>query len=1715
MKAVAILMIAILLGSFATVIPIDVKAETDEYQFLFKIPDEPTLTDVRDVAVDDEGNIYALVSNGVVKFDSNGNFLFEFGSYGDDDGEFDDPREVAYDPNNNRIIVADTYNDRIQVFDSNGNFLFEFGSYGDDDGEFDDPRGVAYDPNNNRIIVADTYNQRIQVFDSNGNFLFEFGSYGDDDGEFDDPTDVTYDPNNNRIIVADRNNNRIQVFDSNGNFIKEVNSFDDEYIYPDSYPERVAYDPNHDRIIVADVVEEIYMDSTTLFSRIVILDSNGNFIKEIDYSDNDVTEPIAYDPNHDRIIVADSWKDRIEVFDSNGNFLFEFGSYGDDDGEFDDPRGVAYDPNNNRIIVADTHNKRIQVFDSNGNFLFKFGSYGYDDGEFLWPEGVAYDPNNNRIIVADSNNDRIQVFDSNGNFLFKFGSEGSNDGEFDDPRGVAYDPNNNRIIVADSNNDRIQVFDSNGNFLFEFGSYGDDDGEFIYPNGVAYDPNNDRIIVADTNNKRIQVFDSNGNFLFKFGSFGSDDGEFIYPNGVAYDPNNDRIIVADSNNDRIQVFDSNGNFLFKFGSFGSDDGEFIYPNGVAYDPNNDRIIVADTNNHRIQVFGKIIEGEPINGEIISYTPNQLTTINVNDITTIAATIKNTGNTPFNFIVGYSIWDNNGKIVKSDYKYLGYDLAVNDEATVAFNVSFDKEGDYWLQFGIWKDVDFNNASNLLDREPSPSQMLIRVITDNNVMISIPEGAANTINECKDNPESNLCYDPAILIIKPGTTVTWINNDDTSHTVTSGVSPIIGGNGVDDIFDSGIITSGAIFSYIFDKEGEYPYYCALHPWMIGKIIVTNNIDDFPTVDAFDVNPKYLALDDNQSFEISYSVSDDNGLKRVELWIAKDKNGEPDHSTWDFAKDGNGNNIIKVLNGEKSYNGVFTHKPKEIGAYWYGIHVVDNYVDDVYKDGHCNDESNSKCGIESTDNKAIRVILAEQRVNVGIVFIDTDKDEVDWSDLSTIGIWREIANIVRDYYLKESRYTLLMDFQFYPKDNEFKDDGEIVSYYNFKWSTDYLSGIPLEPPFDDDVIQDLIKLVDPDIDFTKYDYEGRDKGIIVFKLLDKVLLPKGIFCGGSKDPISGGCSATTDKDGGADEFKADNTTFDTILLMGLKDEYEHGIPLMQANLAAHELGHWLGDLLGDRSIPVDYLPDLYNGNQLYGLMGLTSYIADKISLTLPAPMSLFSKDWLKWVEFKDYSKDKISELTIHSMDSISLGEEIPRIKISNGYMWFEYHNDNGKKLLNINTIISFIAKSKSSDYCQSILVICYDLGTIISLDLINNNIHYSSDQLMKHYSVAESLSNKIIYIGNEGLTIRIKKVTDDYLQLKLDDRKIFSADLDSPGELRVYDSQGRVTGLVNNTIVEEIPNSFYDPTNEAVVILNATDNYITKVVGNDTSTYNLIFSNVDEQGKKVEIKIDDIPTNPNEVHQYNINFNDKSYEQKIDNNGDGIFEEVINNKAPTAIIQSSNYTLINKPIIFNASNSYDDNEIIEYIWNFGDNTTATGKIVEHKYNQTGTYLVTLTVKDNNNAIDTTIKIIDVYTNFTLNVYEGWNMISIPLEPIDNIEFDGYLYTWNATDNNYILADKIEPYKGYWLLSFTNDTINIIGKPITSIDIELDKGWHMIGSVYDNATLSFDNNNGYNMAYTWDAINNNYILTDKIEAGKGYWILLFDRDRVRINNQ
>lgn len=75
-------------------------------------------------------------------------------------------------------------------------------------------------------------------------------------------------------------------------------------------------------------------------------------------------------------------------------------------------------------------------------------------------------------------------------------------------------------------------------------------------------------------------------------------------------------------------------------------------------------------------------------------------------------------------------------------------------------------------------------------------------------------------------SNFSFQPAVLVVKAGTKVTWTNHDSTPHTVTSSDQHFSSSGGLD---------TNDRYSVVFDKPGTYEYFCSLHPMMVGKVIV----------------------------------------------------------------------------------------------------------------------------------------------------------------------------------------------------------------------------------------------------------------------------------------------------------------------------------------------------------------------------------------------------------------------------------------------------------------------------------------------------------------------------------------------------------------------------------------------------------------------------------------------------------------------------------------------------------------------------------------------------------------------------------------------------------------------------------------------------------------------------------------------------------------
>jgi streptogramin lyase len=586
------------------------------------------------VAIGSDGFVYVADTYGsrIQKFDSNGNFIMKWGEYCSVDsdwdgipdqsceaGTFNEPWGIAIGLDGS-VYVSDASNHRIQKFDSTGNFIRMWGSYGSGDGQFNSPKGIAVGPDGS-VYVADTGNNCIQKFDSNGGFIAKW--WGFIEVGFKAPSGIAVGTDGS-VYVANTRRHRIEKFDSDGNFIKDWGGFcvtDSDWDgVPDKPCEGEFYYPQG---IAVDSDGYVYVADTEN-NRIQKFNSNGDFIEKWENSiagdwGFSWPEGIGIGPDGS-VFIADTWSNRIQKFDSNGNFIMKWGMTGGGDGEFSEPKGIAIDSDNS-IYVTNWY--RIQKFDISKNFITKWGSYCQTDpngdgvpenscggGEFAMATGIAVGPDGS-VYVADTDNHRIQKFDSNGNFVTKWGEpsgEGTEGIGFNYPWGVAVGLDGS-VYVADTGNDRIQKFDSNGNFITEWGEPGSEDGQFNNPEGIAIGSDGS-VYIADTWNNRIQKFDSNGNFIKKWGSEGSEDGQFAYPVGIAIGSDGS-VYVADTDNQRIQKFDSSGNFIDKWEStYNTDnsDGEFGELVGIAVSSDGS-VFVVDSYMSRIQkmVAGSVNE----------------------------------------------------------------------------------------------------------------------------------------------------------------------------------------------------------------------------------------------------------------------------------------------------------------------------------------------------------------------------------------------------------------------------------------------------------------------------------------------------------------------------------------------------------------------------------------------------------------------------------------------------------------------------------------------------------------------------------------------------------------------------------------------------------------------------------------------------------------------------------------------------------------------------------------------------------------------------------------------------------------------------------------------------------------------------------------------------------------------------------------------------
>jgi len=268
-----------------------------------------------------------------------------FGSRGSGPGQFQKPRSVAVDAQDNFYVVDMT--SRVQSFTHTGEYL---GSWQLPVTDLGKPKGMCRDAQG-RIVVLEPHYARVNHFAPNGTLEELWGDRGIEPGQLDFPRDVAAAPDGRLFVSEYLRSERVQVFS------------------PDRQVQQVIGSAGR---------------------------GPGQFNR---------AEGIALDAGG-RLYVADSCNHRVQVFDADGSFLFTHGRPGSGQGELSYPYDVAVDAEG-RHYVCEFGNSRIQVFDGNGRWLETIGGPGATPGRFSNPWSIALDSRGN-LYVADSMNHRVQ-----------------------------------------------------------------------------------------------------------------------------------------------------------------------------------------------------------------------------------------------------------------------------------------------------------------------------------------------------------------------------------------------------------------------------------------------------------------------------------------------------------------------------------------------------------------------------------------------------------------------------------------------------------------------------------------------------------------------------------------------------------------------------------------------------------------------------------------------------------------------------------------------------------------------------------------------------------------------------------------------------------------------------------------------------------------------------------------------------------------------------------------------------------------------------------------------------------------------------------------------------------------------------------------------------------------------------------------------------------
>jgi plastocyanin len=195
------------------------------------------------------------------------------------------------------------------------------------------------------------------------------------------------------------------------------------------------------------------------------------------------------------------------------------------------------------------------------------------------------------------------------------------------------------------------------------------------------------------------------------------------------------------------------------------------------------------------------------------------------------------------------------------------------------------------------------------------------------VSAPQGTS--VPGCE---ETNDCFVPFEVTVDVGGVVNWSNDDSAAHTVTAGSAA----DGPSGVFDSSLFMAGTTFSHTFEAEGEFPYFCMVHPWMQG--IVTVQADEGPepgdgtiivgAPPEDETTVTGISEDGTIRAEITVSNPMADEIMSLEIKFRDSTGSVQKHANYDLVVSQNGQEVLSAL-GAHEHEGIGMHSTSPLDS------------------------------------------------------------------------------------------------------------------------------------------------------------------------------------------------------------------------------------------------------------------------------------------------------------------------------------------------------------------------------------------------------------------------------------------------------------------------------------------------------------------------------------------------------------------------------------------------------------------------------------------------------------------------------------------------------------------------------------------------------------------------------------------------------------------